>query len=222
MAQLKGYLKDKDSNELFLTNMFDMMWPIGRGFIDFTDTDYSNWLGFTWERELVGMTPVGYNQNDSDFNEIGKTGGNKTHSHTQGVTGAWSGTSGNTSPGTNSTGAHTHNYGVQYAAYYGALYDSDEKLLRLYNGSTNKYVAGESTGSQEKTSGNYNVYPGMGSTFSSNIYQNLQPTSSNGSHSHTVNAHNHSIPSHTHTNPNTNSASNLSPYKVVAYWKRVK
>lgn len=57
-------------------------WPIGRGFIDFTDTDYSNYLGFTWERELVGMTPVGKDENDEDFNEIGKTGGEKTHTQT--------------------------------------------------------------------------------------------------------------------------------------------
>lgn len=37
--------------------LLDSVYPIGRGFIDFTDTDYSNYLGFTWERELVGLTP---------------------------------------------------------------------------------------------------------------------------------------------------------------------
>ena len=47
--------------------------------IDFTDTDYSNYLGFKWERELAGMTPVGINGSDSDFNTIGKTGGEKEH-----------------------------------------------------------------------------------------------------------------------------------------------
>ena len=62
--------------------LLDSIYPIGRGFIDFTNTDYSNYLGFTWERELVGLTPIGYDPDDTDFNEIGKTGGEKTHTLT--------------------------------------------------------------------------------------------------------------------------------------------
>lgn len=60
----------------------NMLFPIGRGFLDFTDTDYSNWLGLTWERELMGMTPIGYSSSDSDFSTIGSTGGEKTHTLT--------------------------------------------------------------------------------------------------------------------------------------------
>lgn len=63
-------------------NIIDLIYPIGRGFIDFTDTDYSGYLGCTWERELIGMTPVGLNADDEDFNEIGKTGGEKEHTLT--------------------------------------------------------------------------------------------------------------------------------------------
>lgn len=68
-------------NELnnLINEIYNKIWPIGRGFIDFTDIDYSNWLGFSWERELVGLTPVGFNPGDEDFNTIGKTGGEKTH-----------------------------------------------------------------------------------------------------------------------------------------------
>lgn len=62
--------------------ILNLIFPIGRGFIDFTETDYSNWLGFSWERELLGLTPIGYNPNDEDFNEIGKTMGEKTHTLT--------------------------------------------------------------------------------------------------------------------------------------------
>lgn len=61
------------------TEILNLVYPIGRGFIDFTDTDYSNYLGFTWKRELIGMTPIGLNVNDNDFNAIGKTGGEKSH-----------------------------------------------------------------------------------------------------------------------------------------------
>lgn len=62
-----------------LEELMNAIYPIGRGFIDFTETDYSNYLGFTWERELVGMTPVGLDISDSDFNSVGKTGGEKSH-----------------------------------------------------------------------------------------------------------------------------------------------
>ena len=62
-----------------INSILNLVFPIGRGFIDFTDTDYSNYLGFTWERELVGMVGVGLDVNQSEFNQIGKTGGEKTH-----------------------------------------------------------------------------------------------------------------------------------------------
>lgn len=66
------------------TSILEAIWPIGRGFIDFTDTDYSNYLGFTWERELVGMTAVGLDTSQTEFNAVGKTGGSKylqEHNH---------------------------------------------------------------------------------------------------------------------------------------------
>lgn len=77
---------DTPINATNLNNNFNeilnLVYPIGRGFIDFTNTDYSNYLGFTWERELVGLTPVGYDADDSDYNKIGATGGEKMHTLT--------------------------------------------------------------------------------------------------------------------------------------------
>lgn len=70
-----------DLNEM-QRNLLDLVYPIGRGFIDFTDTDYSDYLGFEWERECVGMFPIGKDENDGDFDEIGKTGGEKKHTLT--------------------------------------------------------------------------------------------------------------------------------------------
>lgn len=67
------------------TSLLEAVWPIGRGFIDFTNTDYSNYLGFKWERELVGMVGVGLDTTQTEFNTIGKTGGSKylqEHTHT--------------------------------------------------------------------------------------------------------------------------------------------
>ena len=56
-------------------DLLDMVYPIGRGFIDFTDTDYSRYLGFTWERELLGMFPLG--ADDTNY-PIDTTGGSST------------------------------------------------------------------------------------------------------------------------------------------------
>lgn len=55
--------------------MLDLIYPVGRGFIDFSDYDYSNYLGFQWERTLLGMFPLG----GDDVNyKLGDAGGSKT------------------------------------------------------------------------------------------------------------------------------------------------
>lgn len=59
------------------TELSNKLYPVGRGFIDFTTTDYSNYLGFKWERTCMGMFPVGYKSGDSEFGAIGKIGGAK-------------------------------------------------------------------------------------------------------------------------------------------------
>lgn len=78
------YSNSEYNNNLneYTQDIIDLFYPIGRGFIDFTNTDYSNYLGCSWERELVGLTPIGYDPDDSDFNQLGKTLGEKTHTLT--------------------------------------------------------------------------------------------------------------------------------------------
>ena len=57
----------------------ESIYPVGI-IIQFADNlDHSSFLGFTWERCLVGRTPVGIDINDTDFSEIGKQLGEKTH-----------------------------------------------------------------------------------------------------------------------------------------------
>ena len=158
------------NNVISVTGIFEAIFPIGRGFIDFTDTDYSNYLGFTWERELVGLTPVGLNTADSDFDTIGKTGGEKTHqlkieempshNHTNTVS---------------NSGAHTHNTWGTYQIAHAS-------------GSVRSTV----TGSADEGRSN--------------------PTDSNGNHTHTITINN---------TGGGQAHNNMSPYKVVAYWKRI-
>lgn len=89
MALLEFENKPSTNTPINATNLnynfneiLNLVYPIGRGFIDFTNTDFSNYLGFTWERELVGLTPVGLDTKQTEFNEVGKTGGEKTHTLT--------------------------------------------------------------------------------------------------------------------------------------------
>lgn len=63
----------------------DIICPVGKVEIFFDNNDHSNYLGFTWERTLVGRVAVGIDSNDTDFDTIGETGGSKyleTHHHT--------------------------------------------------------------------------------------------------------------------------------------------
>lgn len=53
--------------------------PINKVEVFFDELDHSNFLGLTWERIAEGKFIVGYNSNDSDYNQIGKTGGEKMH-----------------------------------------------------------------------------------------------------------------------------------------------
>lgn len=62
-----------------IADLYDAIFPIGQIIIKGDDADYSNWLGFTWERTAVGKVLVGYDNKDTDFNTIGKTGGEKEH-----------------------------------------------------------------------------------------------------------------------------------------------
>lgn len=56
--------------------------PINKVEVFFDAEDHSNFLGFTWEMISQGRVPVGLDTSDTDFNEIGKTGGEKQHTLT--------------------------------------------------------------------------------------------------------------------------------------------
>lgn len=65
-----------------IADLYNAIFPIGQIVIKGDNEDYSNWLGFTWERTAVGKVLVGIDSTDTDFNEIGKTSGEKTHTLT--------------------------------------------------------------------------------------------------------------------------------------------
>lgn len=126
-ARVIDELVSSGSGNVDIATIIDLIYPVGRGFIDFTDTDYSHWLGLTWERELIGVSPIGYNPDDADFNQIGKTGGEKKHTltenelarHSHGVQGLLSG---------NQTGGVPIGGGVASGSYSMGLSISTKEL----------------------------------------------------------------------------------------------
>lgn len=79
LERIENLENQKDNSNISVDELF----PIGKIIIDVNvEKDYSNYLGFKWERDLVGQFPVGYNADDTDFNATGKTGGEKTHTLT--------------------------------------------------------------------------------------------------------------------------------------------
>ena len=63
-------------------SIFDNLYPIGSIIIRDNDIDMSNYLGFTWTKVFAGKVLVGLDTTQTEFNTIGKTGGEKTHTLT--------------------------------------------------------------------------------------------------------------------------------------------
>jgi len=65
-------------------SLLGLIFPIGSTYITQENTNPNTILGFgTWER-LKGKVVVGLDENDTDFNTIGKTGGEKEHTLVEG------------------------------------------------------------------------------------------------------------------------------------------
>lgn len=61
------------------TEILKLAYPIGQTYVTQDNTNPNSILGFgTWER-LKGKVCLGLDEDDDDFNEIGKIGGEKTH-----------------------------------------------------------------------------------------------------------------------------------------------
>lgn len=96
-------------NDLVLTDVggavLQQIYHVGAYYMSDSSQSPSDRFGFgTWER-VKGKFIVGMDEGDSDFNAAGKTGGSKTHSHSNNIT-------------INSAGSHTHE--VEFDADVGA------------------------------------------------------------------------------------------------------
>lgn len=64
------------------TTLLDIQYPIGKTEIFYDDLDHTNYLGFIWEKYAAGRCLVGKDSTDTDFDTLGETGGEKTHTLT--------------------------------------------------------------------------------------------------------------------------------------------
>ena len=78
----KGCKIIKEAFNSLVDELNSNMFPIGFRMYVNNDKDYSNHLGFTWQKVAKGKVLVGKDENDEDFNAVGKTGGEKTHTLT--------------------------------------------------------------------------------------------------------------------------------------------
>lgn len=73
-------LKDKNNNKYYPHPYY----PVGSIYLSINNTNPTTWFGGTWSLIAQGRTLVGVDTNDTDFNTVQKTGGNKNHKHTTG------------------------------------------------------------------------------------------------------------------------------------------
>ena len=77
---------DDNGNEVYAIPYL----PIGTIWMMATSTSPANYFGGTWTQIAQGRTIIGVDTSDSDFNTVLKTGGSKTHTHSNPSTGATS------------------------------------------------------------------------------------------------------------------------------------
>ena len=83
-------LQDNIENEFEIVkeNIEDTLlkvYPIGSVYVSVNSTNPSELFGGTWERFANGRVLVGVDEDDNDFNEVEKEGGEKKHRHYNGV-----------------------------------------------------------------------------------------------------------------------------------------
>lgn len=132
----------------------NLVYPVGSIYMSVNNTNPSTLFGGTWVAWGEGKVPVGVNTSDTDFNAVEKTGGAKTHSHTNPSTNA-------TALTVNQIPSHTHS--VQYLA--------SERGAGQYPSNLVNTGAGGQTLTTSASGGSQGHTHGMGDTGASSSLQ---------------------------------------------------
>jgi hypothetical protein len=147
-----------ENNTRYVPNIYE----VGDIFLTMNTIDPGKRFGGTWALIAQGRTLIGLNLNDSDFSTIGKTGGSKTHNHTNPSTGS-------TVLTVNQMPSHNHNltnggrlmyWDAGLTAQGNLTYDGNNPVQTTWSSNT-QYVGGGQghTHSMESTGTSSNIQP---------------------------------------------------------------
>ena len=76
--------KKLNDSKVDKNQLFNLIYPIGSIYMSVNNIDPHNLFGGAWVIWGAGKVPVGVSTSETEFDEVEKTGGNKTHVHTTG------------------------------------------------------------------------------------------------------------------------------------------
>ena len=203
--------------------LLDALHPVGSIYLSTSSTNPSTYFGGTWERFANGQVLVGVDTQETEFNTVQKTGGNKTHTVTLKDVPAHTHSIPKLSGTAASAGSHTH--GDTFAVASAGSHS--HRLKRTSGNQTDFSTLGEftnrTTGKEPmQQTGNY-------------TWDVISPTTTSaGAHTHTLNgsvssggAHTHKVSTNTSTTGSTGSSVSinfnvLQPYITCYIWRRTK
>lgn len=195
------YYFERVLEDLRISNIINLIYPVGSVYTSVSDHNPSIWLGGTWVSFGSGRTLVGVDTGQSEFNSVEKPGGHKElQSHAHGLNNH-----------VHSLNNHTHNVpnhvhtmqGSGNHFHYLGINKSAVQKGTSYN-KPNNYESG-STSYKSNTTGNH--------THTMNSSGNCTTGANNG---------NTGGNSGNTTSSGGGDAGNLQPYITVFFWKRTK
>ena len=155
------------TDNLDKTSILNWIYPVGSIYMSTNSTNPKDFLGGTWEAWGKGRVPVGVDLSDTDFNDAGKMGGEKTHYLNVSEMPSHSHEGTYTSPKSETTGKPDDN-GEYSDTKYSVHYDVAESGMRYVETSSGMVVPIPLNNVIESIHG---VYPNGGSQ----AHNNLQP-----------------------------------------------
>ena len=195
------YYFERVLEDLRVSNIINLIYPVGSVYTSVNNRNPSIWLGGTWVPFGAGRTLVGVDTGQSEFNSVEKPGGHKElQSHAHGLNNH-----------VHSLNNHTHNVpnhvhtmqGSGNHFHYLGINKSAVQKGTSYN-KPNNYESG-STSYKSNTTGNH--------THTMNSSGNCTTGANNG---------NTGGNSGNTTSSGGGNAGNLQPYITVFFWKRTK
>lgn len=131
--------------------LLDALHPVGSIYLSTSSTNPSTYFGGTWERFANGQVLVGVDTQETEFNTVQKTGGNKTHTVTLKDVPAHTHSIPKLSGTAASAGSHTHSDTFAVASN-----GAHTHRLKRGDGSTDFSGLGEFTNRKKKVKNLFN------------------------------------------------------------------